>query len=98
MMMATTRAPATAGPGAPPAPAPDRPRPAPGGEGDEARQPARRAQDVGGADAAAAVAADVGHSEQPGDEVSDRHGAHDVRGSGREDDHDQRSSSGTMAR
>src|SRR2546425_9678639 len=65
---------------------------------DDPGEPAGRAQDVGRPDAAAAVAADVGHAEQPRDEVSDRDGSDEVRGDGREDDHDQRSSSGTIAR
>src|SRR5262249_34966801 len=64
----------------------------------DTRQTAGGAQHVGGADVAAALTADVGDPEQPSDQITHRDSADDVRGRGREDDHDQRSSSGTMAR
>ena len=63
------------------------------------RQAAEGPEHVGRTDGPAAILPDVTHAEGPGDEEPDRHRADDVRGDDREGTgHDQRSSSGTIAR
>jgi len=62
-------------------------------------QRARGPQHVGGADGAAAVPPDVADPERSPHEVAHRDGADQIRQPrGREQRHDQRSSSGTIAR
>src|SRR5438034_6539417 len=68
-------------------------------EREDGGRAAGRAQDVGGADVAAAVGTNVADTPRPRDEKADRHRPDEIRGDDSENAaHDQRSSPGTIAR
>src|SRR5437762_591209 len=70
-----------------------------GAERHDGGRAAGRAQDVGGADVAAAVGTNVADTPRPRDEKADRHRPDEIRGDDSENAaHDQRSSPGTIAR